>query len=187
MSSFFSGNTKLQKKTLLQQHVGKRILIKAVDIYGSKKKVPTGEEGYLFLYRITAINDDCKTAIIEYEHKAIKEDAEDFWSYADPDEHELDNYRLDHFKEDHLLFNKFNGNVNAKRANAKEDARKKEEEEKTNHLVDVTDIDRKVLQEKIRPYDVLVNEFEPAGPLIEYISTGKDTAGKKTFKQEWSE
>jgi hypothetical protein len=32
MSSFFSGNTKLQKKTLLQQHVGKRILIKAIDI-----------------------------------------------------------------------------------------------------------------------------------------------------------
>jgi hypothetical protein len=55
-------------------------------------------------------------------------------------------------------------------------------------LVDVTDIDhRKVLQETIRPYDVLVNKFEPAGPLIEFISTGKDTAGKKTFRQELSE
>jgi hypothetical protein len=53
-------------------------------IYGSKKKVPTGEEDYLFLYQITAMNDDCKVATIEYEHKAIKEGAEDFWSYPDP-------------------------------------------------------------------------------------------------------
>jgi hypothetical protein len=79
-SSFFSGNTELQKKTLLLlQHKGKPILIKAVDIYGSRKKVPTGEEGYLLLYCITAIKDDCKTATIEYEQKAIKEDLRDCW------------------------------------------------------------------------------------------------------------
>jgi hypothetical protein len=47
--------------------------------------------------------------IAKYEHKAVKEGADDFWSYPDPDEIEVDSYCIDQFKEDHLLFNKFDG------------------------------------------------------------------------------
>jgi hypothetical protein len=47
-------NSAQKKILLLSQHEGKHILIKAVDIYSSRKKVPAGEEvvGCLVLYFI---------------------------------------------------------------------------------------------------------------------------------------
>jgi hypothetical protein len=43
-------------KSLQAQYKGKRLLLNALSIYGSKARVPTGEESYNFMYRVQDIN-----------------------------------------------------------------------------------------------------------------------------------
>jgi len=59
-------------ESLTSRFVGNHILLKASDLYGIKK-IPRGEEQYLFQYQIASVNDDCATAEIEYDSKCIVE------------------------------------------------------------------------------------------------------------------
>lgn len=58
---------------------------------------------------ISSIVSWLSAMIAKYKHKAVKEGADDFWSYPNPDEIEVDSYCIDLFKEDHPLLNKFDG------------------------------------------------------------------------------
>jgi DNA-directed RNA polymerase len=67
LATFFTSGTKEQVlESMISRYKGRRILLKAQDIYG-RGKVPSGEEEYLFQYIIDSINEDCKTAILKYE------------------------------------------------------------------------------------------------------------------------
>ena len=60
------------KKGLETLHGGQSILLKAEDIWGAGN-VPAGQEKYLYQYHIYQINEDCKTAIIEFDDKYVEE------------------------------------------------------------------------------------------------------------------
>ena len=150
--------------------------------------MPSGEENYLFKYSISDVDDDT-TATIEYSGKYIVEDGQEFKSYPilDDSDYTVDDYRLCCFREDHALYNKYLGVVN-KRVNDQIDAeRKRKEESKRSAVDDVSDIQRKIVEESVAPFDVLMAEFEPAGERKQHtVKTGPD-AGTVTEKQEWSE
>ncbi len=63
--------------------VGKCILLKALDIYGGCGKVPPGEEDFLFQYHLASINNDCKSGLLHYDEKCIKNGSDRFTSYPD--------------------------------------------------------------------------------------------------------
>jgi hypothetical protein len=51
----------------------------------------------------------------------------------------------------------------------------------------VTDTERKILEQDMKAYDVLVGEFEPSGERMQHIITsGTTNVGVSTEKQEWS-
>ena len=69
-------------ESLKLSHSGKRILLEAKNIY-DQGRVPHGEEEYLFLYRISNINENGTTAVIEYEGKFVVKGGDMFQSYPD--------------------------------------------------------------------------------------------------------
>ena len=56
--------------SLTESHTGKQLLLEAKLIYNNGG-ISCGKEDHLFQYQIVSINDDCKTAVIEYESKYI--------------------------------------------------------------------------------------------------------------------
>ena len=159
-----------------------------MDLYGGKKKIPRGEENYLFLYSISRINDDCMTAVIDYESKYIEEEGYEWKNFpdVDGDDESIENYRLDLLKTDHDLFNKYQGRINKKINDQKDLDRKMEDDRKKSSQTDVSDINRRIEQEGQTAYAVLLLEFEASGEEEEHIiSRGGDT-GKITAKQQWS-
>ena len=188
ISEAFFGSNEAQKKECAYRHYkGKRILLKATDIYG-KNRVPKGEEAYNFQYIVTEIADSTY-ATIEFEGKYIVDGSEEFKSYPAIDEEDfvMDNYRLACLKDDHALFNKYRGVVNKKindAAQAKKDA---EAAQKQTSLEDTSDMKDKIMQNhKIDKFELLMGEFEPVGERMLYtIEQGQHT-GKQAEKQVWS-
>ena len=150
---------------MFHRYKGRRILLKASDIYGGKNKVPTGEEGYNFQYIVTDITDTT-FATIEFEAKYIIDDGEDFKSYPaiDESDFEIDNYRLACLKDDHALYNKYLGVVNKKKNDALQAQRDGEAAAKKSALDDISDIERRIMQ------DPNVDKFELA--MREFVSVG---------------
>lgn len=73
LATLFNSSTKEQiMNSMNSRFVGKRILLKALDIYGGHGKVPPGEEDFLFQYHIAFINNDCKSGLLHYDEKCIK-------------------------------------------------------------------------------------------------------------------
>jgi hypothetical protein len=60
------GNNAFLLSSLRKTHTGKRILLRAKDIY-------SGTVPYLFQYSVSQVNVDCKTAIIDFDEKCIVE------------------------------------------------------------------------------------------------------------------
>jgi hypothetical protein len=107
---------------------------------------------------------------------------------TDEVDREIENYRVALIKEDADLYNRYLGVVNKKVNDQLELEKKAEEEAKISAGEDISDIKRKVLEEKMDVYDVMVLEFEPEGDKIEHVVTGgKQNVGKVTEKQNWSE
>ena len=174
--------------SLKAQHKGKRLLLKADALYG-KSRVPRGEENYNFLYIVQDINPGGKEAVIEYEGKYIKDGDTEFKSYppTDDSDYKIENYRIALIREDANLYNCFLGVVNKRLNDERELKIKLEAESKKSASDDVSDIERKIHEEGLSPYDVLVMEFEPAGPKVEHVVTkGTDNVGAVTEKQDWS-
>jgi hypothetical protein len=171
------------------QHKGKRLLLPAATIYGTLARVPKGEANFIFLYIVSEINEDCQTASIEYEGKYVMDGGREFKTYPPhtASDYIIENYRLSLLKEDNDLFNRYLGLINKEINDQKDKELKKQAESKKSSLTDVSDIDQKI-EEGMTLYDLLVMEFEAAGPRREHVVTGgKDNIGRLTEKQDWSE
>lgn len=186
--SAFLGTAEQVRKSLEVLHGGKRLLLKASAIYG-KKGIPRGEEKYNFQYIVKSIDANNTTATLEFEKKYIEDGGTTFKAYpiiTDSD-YEIDEYRIALIKEDANLFNHYLAIAN-KEANDLKDLREKMmAEEKRSSATDRSDIEKKILEQNVPCYDVLLTEFEPKGDRKEHVvSGGKDHVGKLTEKQEWS-
>jgi hypothetical protein len=168
--------------------VGKRLLLRAADLYGGEKHVPRGEEGYLFLYRVHSIKENCTHAKIAYENKYIEEGTSEYRNFPalDDDDEIVDNYRLDLLRADHELYNKYLGLIKKKDNDVKEMERRMEDERKKSSLTDVSDINRRIQQQRQNAYDVLLLEFEAEGVEEEHIISAGPNIGKISSKQKWS-
>lgn len=176
--------------SLRLQHKGKRLLLCASTIYGTMARVPQGEEDFIFLYIVSDINPDCQTASIEYEGKYVVEGGREFKIYPPytTSDYVIENYRLTSLKADNDLYNRYLGIINKEANDLKEKELKRQSELKMSALTDVSDIDRKLNEEKMAIYDVLLMEFESTGPRREHVVTGgKEHVGALTEKQDWSE
>lgn len=82
---------------------------KAAAIYGSKSRVPKGEENYNFLYIVKDIKDGGSFAVIEYEGKYVEDGGADFKMFpvTDDSDYEIEDYRVALIKEDHELYNHY--------------------------------------------------------------------------------
>jgi hypothetical protein len=151
--------------------VGKRILLTSQYLYG--RRVPEGEEDLLFQYHVSSINDDNATATIDYDNKCIRDGHHEFQSYPNPQD-DSPNYDIKTFKDDHKLFLKHLG-CGQKIVNDAEFARKKREREEALVLAatvadmsDISDLELK-LEEGTEIYDLMMDEFEPAGDLCPHM------------------
>jgi len=176
-----------EERAVHRTYKGKRILLKAADIYG-RNKVPEGEEDFNFLYVVTDIDDTF--ASIEYEGRYIKDGADNWRSYPAIDESDfvMDNYRLACFKDDHLRYNKYLGVVKKKENDAAQKAADKLAEEAKSSLDNIDDLRDKIMADsKVDKFELLKDEFKAIGELILYISDSGKDAGKQAQKQLWSE
>jgi hypothetical protein len=164
--------------------VGKRILLRAKDLYGGN--VPKGEENVLHQYSILSINADIVSAVISYDQKCITEGGDKFRDYplSNDDEGEIDDYKIANLNDDHELYNVHLGRVNKKINDLKEILRKTEEEQKLSATDDVSDIERK-LSASVDPYLIMIGEFRSIGPLSVHVVLKGENKGKSTKKQTW--
>jgi hypothetical protein len=142
-SLLFGGSRQDILKSLNSTHVGKRILLRAKDLYGVA--VPKGEENVLHQYSILSINADIVSAVISYDQKCITEGGDKFRDYplSNDEDGEIDDYKIVNLNDDHELYNVHLGRVNKKINDLKEILRKTEEEQKLSATDNVSDIERK--------------------------------------------
>jgi hypothetical protein len=183
-SLLFGGSRQDILRSLNSTHVGKRILLRAKDLYGGN--VPKGEENVLHQYSILSLNTDMTTAVIAYDEKCITEGGDKFCDYplTKDDEGQIPDYSLVKLHDDHELYNVHLGRVNKKLNDLKDKQQKAVENMKVAAAEDVSDIERK-LSNGIDPYLILVNEFRSVGPLAMHIIQRGDRKGTSTNKQEW--
>ncbi len=188
LATLFNSCSKEQiMNSMNSRFVGKRILLKAKDIYGHGK-VPRDEEDLLFQYHLSSINDDCKSAVLQYDEKCIKNGGDQFTSYPDTtgDESTITKYCLETFTVDHELFNVHQGRVNRMINDQKDLLCKMQQGTRTKASDDVTDLNAKI-SEGATVYSLLVAEFEPCGDLRPHTIERGPHKGKQTKKQKWSE
>ena len=180
------GNNAFLLSSLRKTHTGKRILLRAKDIYSGT--VPAGEEAFLFQYSVSHVNADCKTAIIDFDEKCIVEKGDMFQNYPNfgDEDTSIQDYKIEMLNDDHELFNTHLGRVNKRDNDIRESKKKKEQDEKIRSTDDVQDIDDKFHVKKIDGYSILVAEFHPDGALTEHLIQAGSNAGKKNTKQDWS-
>jgi len=179
----YKNNPAQLNQVLSSSYVGKRVLLTAVSLYG--RRIPAGEEEMLFQYHISAVNRDNKTATIEYDNKCIKDGDHLFQSYPDQEDSIIPNYDLATFPEDHKCFLKHLGRGQKIINDAKEVREKEEKAAAAQTVSDVSDLEAKVEQE-ISFYDIIVDEFEPAGAMQDHVVAEGPHKGKVIKKQKWS-
>jgi hypothetical protein len=131
----------------------------------------------LFQYHIGAVNSNNKTATIKYNDKCIKDGNHMFQLYPDQQDSTIPNYNLSTFAGDHKHFLKHLGRGQKIINNAKEAREKEEKAAASQTLSDISDLEAKVEQE-ILFYDIIVDEFEPAGEMQDHVVLKGHHAGK---------
>jgi hypothetical protein len=180
------GNNAFLLASLRKTHTGKRILLRAKDIYNGA--VPNGEEAFLFQYSVSQVNADCKTATIDFDEKCIVEKGDMFQNYPNlgDEDTSIQDYKIEMLNADHELFNAHLGRVNKRENDLRDTQKKREQDEKVRATDDVQDIDDKFHGQKKDGYSILVSEFLPEGALTEHLIQAGPNAGKKNTKQDWS-
>ena len=180
------GNNAFLLASLRKTHIGKRILLRAKDIYNGN--VPNGEVAFLFQYSVSQVNADCKTATIDFDERCIVEKGDMFQNYPNlgDEDTSIQDYKIEMLNADHELFNAHLGRVNKRENDLRESKKKTEQDEKVRATDDVQDIDDKFHVQKIDGYSILVAEFLPEGALTEHLIQAGSNAGKKNTKQDWS-
>ena len=180
------GNNAFLLASLRKTHIGKRILLRAKDIYNGT--VPHGEEAFLFQYSVSQVNADCKTATIDFDERCIVEKGDMFQNYPNlgDEDTSIQDYKIEMLNADHELFNAHLGRVNKRENDLRESKKKIEQDEKVRATDDVQDIDDKFHVQKIDGYSILVAEFLPEGALTDHLIQSGTNAGKMNTKQNWS-
>lgn len=180
------GNNAFLLASLRKTHIGKRILLRAKDIYNGT--VPHGEEAFLFQYSVSQVNADCKTATIDFDERCIVEKGDMFQNYPNlgDEDTSIQDYKIEMLNADHELFNAHLGQVNKRENDLRESKKKIEQDEKVRATDDVQDIDDKFHVQKIDGYSILVAEFLPEGALTDHLIQSGTNAGKMNTKQDWS-
>ena len=180
------GNNAFLLASLRKTHIGKRILLRAKDIYNGT--VPHGEEAFLFQYSVSQVNADCKTATIDFDERCIVEKGDMFQNYPNlgDEDTSIQDYKIEMLNADHELFNAHLGRVNKRENDLRESKKKIEQDEKVRATDDVQDIDDKFHVQKINGYSILVAEFLPEGALTDHLIQSGTNAGKMNTKQDWS-
>jgi len=155
------GNNAFLLASLRKTHIGKRILLRAKDIYNG----------------VSQVNADCKTATIDFDERCIVEKGEMFQNYPNlgDEDTSIQDYKIEMLNADHELFNAHLGRVN-----------KRENDLRESNTDDVQDIDDKFHVQKIDGYSILVAEFLPEGTLTDHLIQLGTNAGKMNTKQDWS-
>ena len=176
-------DTKFMLSSMNNSHQGKRVLIKAKNIYTGK--IPEGEEKILFQYSIVEVNDDLKTAVITFDDRMVEKGGDRFVNYQDTsgDDKKIQDYPLVSFKADHERYNKYIGIQNRAANEKKWEDKRKAEEEKTLAQDDTADLER-LHKQGVSPYDMMVAEFEAVGDLLSHVTTSGKHAGQVHKKQE---
>ena len=119
------GNNAFLLSSLRKTHTGKRILLRAKDIYSGT--VPAGEEAFLFQYSVSHVNADCKTAIIDFDEKCIVEKGDMFQNYPNfgDEDTSIQDYKIAMLNDDHELFNTHLGRVNKRDNDIRESKKRK--------------------------------------------------------------
>ena len=180
------GNNAFLLASLRKTHIGKRILLRAKDIYNGT--VPHGEEAFLFQYSVSQVNADCKTATIDFDERCIVEKGDMFQNYPNlgDEDTSIQDYKIEMLNADHELFNAHLGRVNKRENDLRESKKKIEQDKKVRATDDVQDIDDKFHVQKIDGYSILVAEFLPEGALTDHLIQSGTNAGKMNTKQDWS-
>ena len=171
---------------------GKRVMLHAKDIYTGR--IPSGEEDYYFQYHIIKINDEA-TATLSFDNKYVKEGGTVISNYVGRTEDDrLVSYEYkSHFNRDHKLYNYYNNIANAESNEKKFAALKAEEEAKKSAIEDTSDLSRKLegldsagaSESKQAMYDLLLEEFEPVGELVNHEVQKGAGHGTSHMKQVW--
>ena len=147
------GSNELLKAGLQKAHEGKRLLLSSRSIY-QPGEILEGEENSLWQYSVVSINDNCKTAVIEFDERYIEEGGDQFLNHANVEDDDegmtIKNYKLEGLKDDHEQFNVHLHRVN-KAINDLKDAKLKEEEAKKIRACDNIDDLVKKAEERCQP------------------------------------
>jgi hypothetical protein len=137
------GNNAFLLSSLRKTHNGKRILLRAKAIFNGT--VPDGEEAHLFQYSVQNMNNDCKTATIDFDEKCTVESGDFFQNYLNlaDDNTTIEDYKIEMLNADHELFNVHLGQVNKQINDLRESKKKKAEDEKVRSTNDVQDLNDK--------------------------------------------
>ena len=156
-------------------------------MYG--RSIPSGEKKYLFQYIVSDVNPDCKALKLDYEYKYIEEGGTQFKNYPEQneDERHLEDYRVELLKEDCELYRKYLAVVNKVKNDRRDEEIAQAKQQKTDEADYLDDIDRRILVEKENAYEVLKDEFEPEGELMEHVVASGEFKGQTTVKQKMSE
>jgi hypothetical protein len=179
----YKNNPAQSNQVLSSLYVGKRVFLTPASLYGHR--IPAGEEEMLFQDHIGAVNSKNKTATIKYNDKCIKDGDHMFQLYPDQQDSTIPTYNVSTFVEDHKRFFKHLGHGQKIINNAKEVREKEEKAAASQTLSDISDLDAKVEQE-ISFYDIILDEFEPAGEMQDHVVLKGPHAEKVIKKQKWS-
>lgn len=135
------------------------------------------------------VNPDCKELTLDYEYKYIEVGGTQFKNYPEQNATDrfLEDYRVELLKEDSELYSKYLAIVNKEVNDRRDEEIAKAKQLKTDEAEVVDDIDKRILVDKEDAYDVLQDEFEPKGDLMEHVVASGEFKGQITVKQEWSE
>ena len=191
------GSRDKEVSTLNKLHQGKRLLIPARGVYGSKGGIPPAETNYLFVYSFRKINPDGDDAAIDFESKYIEVGGSQWMNYADTaaEDADIDSELLNYdyktnLNKDHERYNSYLSKINKVINDKHEEEQEKLKEVGRSELDNIQAIVDQYVQRtdepKERCYQILVNKFEPAGPLEDHIIGGSGMhAGKQSKKQKW--
>ena len=178
-------------------HQGKRLLIPANGVYGNADAIPLEEKHLLFVYKLRKINPDGVKASLDFENKCIKQDGDNWVNFADTaaEDADIDSELLNYdykknLKDDHERYNHYLGKINRvlndKIAAEEEKLKEAALAEPNNVDAILTKYNERTENPKEKLYLILLEEFEPAGPLQDHTigGTGK-YAGQQSKKQLW--
>ena len=183
--TLFGDSASLQA-SMTKAHKGTRLLLKSTAIY-PRNRVPDGEEDYLFLYVVEKVNDDLKTAVINFADRYVIEGGHQFCNYVSADngtDGSIEKYDLELLKKDAEVYGVHIARGNKVRNDKLAAEAKAAAEEKIRSRDDVSDLKAK-MEQRQDGYGLLLSEFESVGSLQQYIISSGPNEGKPSYKQQF--